>query len=132
VQKKYSIGEAEKEVKDEFSKHYTNIAFPEVVADSDPSGKAIPVKAGDWIGLMSSRGVGTGKHVHLEVFEWFPEKRDAPGVKYWERINPRTVFPHNWMGDQLGSDGAGTLMQYMTAQEQVNYFRKWGVTDAQP
>ncbi|MBN2736282.1 MAG: hypothetical protein JXR70_04830 [Spirochaetales bacterium] len=94
--------------KDRFESEYPGVPYP------DSYDKAIPVKTGQWIGLLGQRGAAISVHSHLEVFEYFekdeafldswnPKKKDAQGnwipdgIQFnafgkWKRINPLTLF----------------------------------------
>ncbi len=60
----------------------------------------VKVKAGDWIGSLGNWGQGTGPHVHLEVYEYFPEDKELQtdtnpkySVEFLDRVNPLSMFP---------------------------------------
>jgi hypothetical protein len=120
-----------------------------------PDGQNVPVSqatartvgAGGWIGYMGSQGVGKFEHVHMEVYEYFPEydeesvpttapvDRTDPSFR-WQRVDPRTVFEQeqfrtglsepDWtrkiMGYGLSTGAGGLFPDVKTAKR---HFQPW-------
>lgn len=72
---------------------------------------------------MGDAGEGTGPHVHLEVYEYFPEDsvpqtydldNGKPG--HFDRVNPLSVFPPRFY--TLGNDDTTALINYGETTDQ--------------
>jgi hypothetical protein len=91
--------------------HQNRATFEAQFAAHWPDGQNVPVSqanartvgAGGWIGYMGSQGIGSAEHVHMEVYEYFPEydEESIPTTEHgdradpnyrWQRVDPRTVF----------------------------------------
>ncbi|MCG8480056.1 MAG: M23 family metallopeptidase, partial [Spirochaetales bacterium] len=68
-----------------------------------PRNTWIDVDSGDWIGRMGNNGLGTGAHVHLEVFEYFAEDALGMPLGRWRRIDPITVFTRDAYTSAIGT-----------------------------
>ncbi len=79
--------------------------------------KRRPVQAGEQIGIVGNEGASQGAHIHLDVYEYFPDwQPDDSQYKdsdyKWQRVNPRSVFPAGWLLDdpRNSPDEAGKIL----------------------
>ena len=105
-------------VTDEFPASYDGAApFSDGSDGSLGMESGVKVKAGDWVGVVGREGLGTGPHIHMEVYEYFEDlditrlKRDDGVTNFepkpnhrWQRVDPGTVFPKEWLTMQPDAD----------------------------
>ena len=90
------------------------------------------IQKGDWIGVIGLRGSAGSPHVHLEVFEFFPDDPafasndgDYHPVAGLQRIDPRSLFnTTNYTAKDLVPDTKRLFPQDLKTLQDC--FRRWG------